>query len=257
MLSAQDVEKEIRRRWAEAQSEGASHVDIRAGDVHSRLGGENRVPQVCQVMTRLKDAEDTVIDGPASGLSTRLTIRYILPRGSRNSAELAILPETPLADDAPLPKAPDAVSRGLVHDAYGKAIMRGAAGDAFLDGGSVCIVRFGDDAAAGRIDGVVGDRIAVEVESRTPKQIRGAVLDLMFHPYPCKLLLIIAGHQNNARQAANQCRYILAERVAPENFQVVLLTGNGRDRRVAEDVALVQQALQALGWRSSATSETR
>jgi hypothetical protein len=37
----------------------------------------------------------------------------------------------------------------------------------------------------------------------------------------------------------------------------VLLTGNGRDRRVAEDVALVQQALQALGWSSGATSETR
>jgi|GEM_PF-1559424 len=87
MLSAQDVEKEIRRRWAEAQSKGASHVDIRAGDVHSGLGGENRVPQVCQVMSRLKEVEDSVIDGPASGLSTRLTIRYILPRGSRNRAE--------------------------------------------------------------------------------------------------------------------------------------------------------------------------
>ena len=257
MLRAQDVEKEIRRQWAEAQSEGASHVDIRAGDVHNLLGGENRVPQVCQVMHRLKDAEDTVIDGPESGLSTSLTIRYILPRGSRNSAELPTLPETPLADDAPLPKAPDAVSRGLVHDAYGKPIMRGAAGDAFLDGGAVCSVRFGDDAAGGRIDGVVGNRIAVEVESRTPKQIRGAVLDLLFHPYPCKLLLIIAGHQNNARQAANQCRYILAERVAPENFQVVLLSGNGRGRHVAEDVALVQQALRALGWSSSTASETR
>jgi len=257
VLSAQDVKKEIRRRWAEAQSQGASHVDIRAGDVHNMLGGENRVPQVCQVMHRLKDAEDTVIDGPASDLSTRLTIRYILPRGSGNRAELPILPENPLADDAPLPKAPDAVSRGLIHEAYGKAIMREAAGAAFLDGGAVCSVRFGDDAAGGRIDGVVGNGIAVEVESRTPKQIRGAVLDLLFHPYPCKLLLIIAGHQNNAPQAANQCRYILATWVPPEDFQVVLLSGNGRDRRVAADVALVQQALQALGWSSGATSETR
>jgi hypothetical protein len=256
VLSAQDVEKEIRRQWAEAQSKGAAHVDIRAGDLHSRLGGENRVPQVCQVMNRLKDAEDPVIDGPPSGLSTRLTIRYILPRGSRNKEELATLPERPL-NDVKLPKEPDAVSRGLVHDAYGKAIMRDAAGDAFLDGVPVCSVHFGNDAAGGRIDGVVGNRIAVEVESRTPKQIRGAVLDLLFHPYPCKLLLIIAGHQNDARQAANQCRYILAERVAPENFQVVLLSGNGRDHRVAEDVALVQQALLALGWSSGAISETR
>jgi hypothetical protein len=109
------------------------------------------VPQVCQVMQRLKNAEDTVIDGPASGLSTRLIIRYILPRGSGSRVELPTLPETPLADDAPLPKAPDTVSRGLVHDAYGKAIMRGAAGDAFLDGGAVCNVRFGDDAAGGRM----------------------------------------------------------------------------------------------------------
>jgi hypothetical protein len=120
-------------------------------------------------------------------------------------------------------------------------------GDAFSDSGASFTIRFGDDAAGARIDGFVGNQIAVEIESRTPKQIRGAVLDLIFHPYPFKLLLIIAGHQNDARQAANQCRNILRERVADKNFQVVLLSGNGRESRETEDVALVRAALARLG----------
>lgn len=60
MLQARDVEQEIRRRWAEAHAERASYVDIRAGDVHHKLGGQNRVPQVCQVMRRLRDPQDLV-----------------------------------------------------------------------------------------------------------------------------------------------------------------------------------------------------
>jgi hypothetical protein len=139
------------------------------------------------------------------------------------------------------------------HDAYGKLVMRNAAGRGFFDSGPACTIRFGDDAAGAEIDGVVGNSIAVEIESRTPKQIRGAVLDLIFHPYPRKLLLIIAGHQNNAQQAANQCRHILQEELGDENFQVVLLMGNGREHQQADDVALVQEALRSLGWSAEET----
>jgi hypothetical protein len=244
MLKARDVEQEIRRRWAEAHAGGASYVDVRAGDVHEKLGGQNRVPQVCQVMTRLRDPQDLVIDGPPSGQSTSLTIRYFLPRGSNKAQEPTILAERPLAGDEPQGANEQ---RRASHDAYGKLVMKNAAGNAFSDGGSACTIRFGDDAAGARIDGVVGDSIAVEIESRTPKQIRGAVLDLIFHPYPRKLLLIIAGHQNDARQAANQCRYILREEIGDENFQVVLLAGNGRKAEQI-DVTLVREALQKLGW---------
>jgi hypothetical protein len=108
--------------------------------------------------------------------------------GFLNRAEPATLPETPLADHVPSPKEPDAVGRGLVHDAYGKAIMRRAAGDAFLDGGAVYGMRLGDDAASGRIDGVVGNRIA-EGESRVPNQIRAR-----FGPYLPSLSLQAPAH---------------------------------------------------------------
>ncbi len=246
MLKAQDVEKEIRRQWAEAHTRGASYVDVRAGDVHRHLGGENRVPQVCQVMMRLREPQDSVIDGPPSGQGTRLAVRYILPREPSKAAEPTILPERPLVDDEP--PRPAEKPRRASHGSYGKLIMRKAAGNAFLDSGASCTINFGAGAAGARIDGVVGNRIAVEIESRTPKQIRGAVLDLIFHPYPCKLLLIIAGHQNDARQAANQCKHIMRERVADENFRVVLLSGNGREHRETEDVALVRDALEELGW---------
>ena len=220
MLKARAVEEEIRSQWAEAHAKRTPYVDIRAGDVHRGLGGQNRVPQVCQVMMRLRDPGDLVIDGPPSGQGTSLTIRYLLSRKSNKAQEQTILAERPLADDEPQ-EADE--RRRANHDAYGKLITRSAAGNAFSDSGALCRIRFGDDAAGARIDGVVGNSIAVEIESRTPKQIRGAVLDLIFHPYPRKLLLIIAGHQNDARQAANQCGHILREEIGNGNFQVVLL----------------------------------
>jgi len=244
MLKARAVEEEIRSQWAEAHARRTSYVDIRAGDVHRGLGGQNRVPQVCQVMMRLRHPGDLVIDGPPSGQGASLTIRYLLPRESNKVQEQKILAERPLADE---PQEGDERRRAN-HDAYGKLIMRNAAGNAFSDSGALCRIRFGDDAAGARIDGVVGNSIAVEIESRTPKQIRGAVLDLIFHPYPRKLLLIIAGHQNDARQAANQCRHILREEIGNGNFQVVLLAGSGREHQQTSDVARVREALGRLGW---------
>ena len=132
ILKARDVEQEIRRRWAEAHAGGAPYVDIRAGEVRHKLGGENRVPQVCQAMMRLRDPQDLVIDGPPSGQGTSLTIRYLLPRGSNKAQEPAILAERPLADDEP--QGADEQRRAS-HDAYGKLIMKNAAGSAFSDTG--------------------------------------------------------------------------------------------------------------------------
>jgi len=60
------------------------------------------------------------------------------------------------------------------HDKYGKDVLRAAAGKAFLDRGASVKVDFGTGHPA-RIDGTVSGTIAVEVESRTSKQVRGAV----------------------------------------------------------------------------------
>jgi hypothetical protein len=94
------------------------------------------------------------------------------------------------------------IPEGLVgHDDYGKRVLHAATkGHAVLCGASVEI-HYGTGQPA-RIDATVGD-IAVEVESRVSKQVRGAVLDLICHQYPKKLLLLLPVHMNNSRVTAS------------------------------------------------------
>jgi hypothetical protein len=139
-----------------------------------------------------------------------------------------------------------------VHDIYGKAVLRLAAGDSFTDWGTSVQVDYGTRIPA-RIDGTV-DQIAVEVESRNPKQIRGAVLDLLFHSYPKKLLVILPVTKNiyNVENTAKQCRYALQRFVKPENFRVVVALGHGHNPKLEQDAELVRSALAELGFQGSA-----
>lgn len=89
--------------------------------------------------------------------------------------------------------------------------------------------------------------MAVEVESRVSKQVRGAVLDLVCHQYPKKLLVLLPVHMNNVEITADQCRSIFRRFVAPENFKVVVLSGDGEIPRLEEDAVRVREALRALG----------
>src|SRR5438876_10010428 len=111
------------------------------------------------------------------------------------------------------------------HDDYGKRVMREAVGSAFTDWGSSLEIDYGAGGPA-RIDGTIGRTIAVEVESRVSKQVRGAVLDLICHRYPKKLLLLLPVHMNNPVVTADQCRFIFAKFLDSEDFRVVLLTGS-------------------------------
>ena len=67
-----------------------------------------------------------------------------------------------------------------------------------------------------RLDGELlqgNKRVAiVELEARTPKQIRGALLDLLVHPEPCKILVI--GMSRAVTDTAKAKKHIL-ERVLP------------------------------------------
>src|SRR5262245_14661462 len=96
------------------------------------------------------------------------------------------------------------------HDAYGKRILKAAAGEAFCGGGPMLLVNYGAG-PSGRIDCVIGGRIAVEIESREPKQVRSAVLDLVWHTCPKKLLVVLPVHLNNPSGTAAQCRRIFAK----------------------------------------------
>lgn len=70
--------------------------------------------------------------------------------------------------------------------------MRAAAGASFVDCGTQVYVDY--VAGGARIDGAVAGTVAVEIESRPPKQVCGAVLDLLCHPFRKKLLVLIPAH---------------------------------------------------------------
>src|SRR5262245_9095647 len=112
--------------------------------------------------------------------------------------------------------------------------MRAAAGSAFRNWGPVVQVAYGPRGGAS-IDGVVGDTIAVEIESRVSKQVRGAVLDLICHAYPKKLLVIIPVHMSNPTLCSDQCANILGKFLRPENYRVIVLAGSGPYQELQAD----------------------
>jgi hypothetical protein len=134
-----------------------------------------------------------------------------------------------------------------VHDEYGKQIMRAAVGKAYRDGGGSVQVNYSAGQPA-RIDGMIGNEIAVEIESRVSKQIRGAVLDLICHRYPKKLLVILPVHMSDAEIAALQCRHIMARFLQPKNFCVLVLEGSGNKAAIASDAERLRRALHELGY---------
>lgn len=132
------------------------------------------------------------------------------------------------------------------HDEYGKRVLIEATGGAAKLFGSSVEINYGAGGPA-RIDGTVGGSIAVEIESRVSKQVRGAVLDLICHPHPKKLLALLPVHMGNPAVTAAQCRTILKRFCPLESFRVVVLSGSGEHPRLDEDVAIVAQALNELG----------
>lgn len=133
------------------------------------------------------------------------------------------------------------------HDSYGKAVMRKAAGLAFRERGATVMVSYGTKGGA-TIDGVVGNSIAVEIESRVSKQVRGALLDLICHTYPKKLLVLVPVHMPNPILCSDQCREILGRFLKPDDYRVVVLAGTGFAGAIETDAETVRTALAHLGF---------
>jgi excisionase family DNA binding protein len=132
------------------------------------------------------------------------------------------------------------------HDGYGKSILRQVVG-------SPCYAArhpFPPEIGGGiDIDAVVEPDIAVEIDSRTPKQVRGAVFDLLCHSKPKKLLILQPPRCNLLCIA--QCRHLLekyCQILGSGPSEVVLLRGHGGDHQDAIDVQLVREALARLGF---------
>lgn len=130
-----------------------------------------------------------------------------------------------------------------VHDKYGKEILKMATGGAVELDGPAVEIDYGTGSPA-RIDGALRECISIEIDARTGKQVRGAILDLVCHPYPKKLLVCM--DRNMTRDVPEQCRNILAKFLSVGDFQVVVLKGDGNNRRLEEDIRIVADALQRL-----------
>ena len=128
----------------------------------------------------------------------------------------------------------------MVHDAYGKKILRHATSDTVELLGPSVEIDYGTSHPA-RIDGAIGD-VAIELEARVGKQVRGAILDLICHPLPKKLLVIMPV-KHVGKAVPEQCRNLLERFVPQSHFQVVVLKGHGHDERMREDANIVAEAL--------------
>ena len=133
------------------------------------------------------------------------------------------------------------------HSRYGKQLMKKIAGPAYTENKPSTEIHFGAGWPA-RIDGTICESIAVEIESRVRKQIRGAVLDLICHEYPKKLLVILPVHAGNADIAVKQCRNALSRFVSKEDFRVVVTEGTGDHPMLEKDAKKVGNVLRELGW---------
>lgn len=133
---------------------------------------------------------------------------------------------------------------GHHHDEYGKRVLRLAFGSAFSDAAPP--LRFPGGGRA-NIDGVIDNQIAVEVEARNDKQIRGAIMDLICHSLPKKLLVIIPANTTEAR-VVPQAHYLL-NRFLEKNcpFQIAALKGMGNAESLAVDIEIIRVAARKLG----------
>ena len=126
------------------------------------------------------------------------------------------------------------------YDAYGKEVMRLATGDRYSAGRPSTRTDFG-----GQIDGTVSGLVAVEIETRTEKQVRGAILDLITHPYPKKLLVSIPKYHHPV-SGPEQFRAVLARFIDLTDFRVVGLAGDGDFPEMIHDSGVVRDALSEL-----------
>ena len=77
----------LRRKLQDAESSGASYMDVRAGDLHKEVwgpdsypGNSHRMPVVCSAMEKIRQDKDEYLYQPPSGKGANLQIRYLLPR---------------------------------------------------------------------------------------------------------------------------------------------------------------------------------
>jgi len=81
---AEDFKAELDRLLSNAERFGFVAVEVRAGELHRRVGdypgADHRMPVCCSIMRKTMSASDTVVEEPDKGAGASLTVRYTLPR---------------------------------------------------------------------------------------------------------------------------------------------------------------------------------
>ncbi len=81
---AEDFRNALTDVLTSATTLGVVAVDVKAGNLHRRVGGypgtDHRMRQCCEAMRREMGDKDQVVEEPPSGQGASLTIRYGLPR---------------------------------------------------------------------------------------------------------------------------------------------------------------------------------
>jgi hypothetical protein len=113
------------------------------------------------------------------------------------------------------------------HADYGKRVLERACGGLFQYYGPLLTI----PGTGERVDGLIGNDVAVEVEARNTTQVRSAVPKLLRHPYPRKLLVIMIPNLDysleRARALAYECSFALQAQVGQDNGRAIVLAGFG------------------------------
>lgn len=82
--TADDFRACLNNMLASAEGLGFRAVEIRAGDLHRRVGGyrdsNHRMANCCSVLRQAMKHGDTVVEAPRSGQGASLVVRYCFPR---------------------------------------------------------------------------------------------------------------------------------------------------------------------------------
>ena len=90
-VTMDDFRAALRAIFAGAAAAGQTSVEVVSAELHDQvmgLGtGINRMPMACAAMQQLRGQGDTVIETSPSGQTSRLRIRYALPRQTDQERE--------------------------------------------------------------------------------------------------------------------------------------------------------------------------
>jgi len=62
----------------DAKINGATYIDIKAGEVGKSTGFKKSFPNICRIMKKIKQEEDIILSDTPSGMGSSVTIRYFI-----------------------------------------------------------------------------------------------------------------------------------------------------------------------------------